>query len=45
MARMSDMLIHSYGKVDLDEIWDTVNRDIPVLISALEPGIVPEKAG
>jgi uncharacterized protein with HEPN domain len=37
MARMRDMLIHSYGKVDLDQIWDTVNQDILPLISALEP--------
>ncbi|AGB02820.1 HepT-like ribonuclease domain-containing protein [Methanoregula formicica] len=39
MARMRDMLIHSYGKVDLDEIWDTVKEDIPHLIATLEPCI------
>ena len=43
MARMRDMLIHSYGKVDLDEIWDTVNQDIPRLIAILEPSILPEE--
>jgi uncharacterized protein with HEPN domain len=37
MARMRDMLIHSYGKVDLDEIWDTLSQDILPLIAALEP--------
>jgi len=37
MARMRDMLIHSYGKVDPDEIWDTVKKDIPHLIAILEP--------
>jgi len=37
MARMRDMLIHSYGKVDPDEIWDTVVQDIPHLIATLEP--------
>ena len=42
MARMRDMLIHSYGKVDLDEVWDTVKRDIPRLIAVLEPAIQPE---
>jgi uncharacterized protein with HEPN domain len=36
MARMRDMLIHSYGKIDIDEIWDTVNQDIPRLIRILE---------
>lgn len=39
MARMRDMLIHSYGKVDLDDVWETVNRDIPRLITVLEPDI------
>ena len=42
MARMRDMLIHSYGKVDLDEVWDTVTKDIPRLIAVLEPAIQPE---
>jgi len=43
MARMRDMLIHSYGKVDLDEIWDTVIQDIPRLITILEPTIPHEE--
>ena len=43
MARMRDMLIHSYGKVDLDECWDTVNHDIPRLITILEPTILHDE--
>jgi len=43
MARMRDMLIHSYGKVDIDEIWDTVTQDIPRLITILGPTILPEE--
>ena len=43
MARMRDMLIHSYGKVNLEEIWDTVNQDIPLLITILEPVVLPEE--
>jgi uncharacterized protein with HEPN domain len=43
MARMRDMLIHSYGKVNLEEIWDTVNQDIPRLITILEPAVLPEE--
>lgn len=39
MARMRDMLIHSYGKVDLDDVWDTVSRDIPDLIRILGPAV------
>ena len=36
MAKMRDLLIHAYNRVDLDEVWDTVQNDIPTLISALE---------
>jgi uncharacterized protein with HEPN domain len=42
MAGMRDLLIHSYDKVDVNEVWDTVQRDIPMLISALERVIPPE---
>jgi len=42
MARMRDMLIHSYGKVDLDDVWETVSRDISVLIATLESDIRPD---
>jgi uncharacterized protein with HEPN domain len=45
MARMRDMLIHSYGKVDPDEIWNTVTKDIPHLIAALEPASGPGDTG
>jgi len=40
---MRDMLIHSYGKVNLEEIWDTINQDIPRLITILEPAVLPEE--
>jgi uncharacterized protein with HEPN domain len=43
MARMRDMLIHSQGKVDLDEIRDTVNQDIPHLITIPGPTILHEE--
>lgn len=42
MARMRDMLIHSYGKVDLDDVWNTVSLDIPRLITILKPAVRPE---
>ena len=42
MARMRDLLIHAYGRVDLNEVWDTVQHDIPVLISRLERIVPPE---
>lgn len=41
MARMRDLLIHAYGKVDLEEVWNTVTQDIPVLITELEKIVPP----
>lgn len=42
MARMRDLLIHAYGRVDLSEVYDTVQHDIPVLIIKLEQIVPPE---
>lgn len=33
---MRNIIAHEYGKIDLDEIWRTVQRDAPQLVSALE---------
>ncbi len=43
MAKMRDILIHAYDRVDLNSVWDTVQNDIPVLISVLEPLVPPEE--
>jgi uncharacterized protein with HEPN domain len=43
IAGMRDKLIHQYDAVDLDEIWETVTKDIAPLISFVEPLILPEK--
>ena len=37
MAGMRDKLIHSYDIVDLEEVWQTANRDVPELLHWLEP--------
>ncbi|MBW2664039.1 MAG: DUF86 domain-containing protein, partial [Deltaproteobacteria bacterium] len=42
MAKMRDILIHAYDRVDLDEVWDTVQNDLPELIISLEKIIPPE---
>ena len=33
---MRNIIAHEYGKIDLDEIWKTVQSDAPKLLSALE---------
>jgi uncharacterized protein with HEPN domain len=37
IAGMRDKLIHGYDIVDLDEVWKTVDADVPDLLSLLEP--------
>jgi len=37
MAGMRNHLIHEYDDVDLEEVWKTLNSDVPKLISFLEP--------
>ena len=36
IAGMRDRLIHRYHDVDLDEVWRTVERDLPGLTTQLE---------
>ena len=37
MSGMRDKLIHDYDAVDLEEVWQTVVRDLPPLVAALTP--------
>lgn len=34
---MRNILAHQYDKVDADEVWNVVHRDIPELIAMIEP--------
>ncbi len=36
IAGMRDNLIHEYDVVDLDEVWKTAEKDVPILLSLLE---------
>ena len=43
MAGMRDKLIHAYDAVDLIEVWNTVERDIPELLQYIEPLLPSEE--
>ncbi|MDX2217383.1 MAG: DUF86 domain-containing protein [Oculatellaceae cyanobacterium bins.114] len=37
IAGMRDILTHQYDRVEVDEIWDVIQDDIPQLLSMIEP--------
>ena len=37
IAGMRDNLIHDYNDVDLDLVWDTVEKGVPELLRYIEP--------
>lgn len=43
MVGMRDHLVHAYDAVDLDEVWNTLDRDLPQLIDWLEARSSPER--
>lgn len=43
IAGMRDNLIHEYDSVDLDEVWTTVQRDVPDLLELLDP-LLPQES-
>ena len=40
---MRNRLVHAYFDVNLDIVWETVQGDLPELISLLEPAIPSER--
>lgn len=40
MIGMRNVAIHEYDSVDLDVVWDVVQKDLPILISELEKVIL-----
>ena len=39
---MRNQLVHGYFNIDLDEVWRTIQDDLPALIARLEP-MLPEQ--
>lgn len=39
---MRNRMIHGYEDIDMDIVWETVDRHIPRLIEQLEPLVPPE---
>ena len=44
IAGMRNHLIHGYDTVDLDEVWNTATRDIPALVTELQPLLPPNSS-
>ncbi len=43
MIAMRNRLIHDYANIDNDQVWTTVNRDLPELVRLLEKAV--ERSG
>ncbi|MHB8743849.1 MAG: HepT-like ribonuclease domain-containing protein [Sulfuricaulis sp.] len=43
VAGMRDVLIHQYDDVDLEEVWRTIQIEVPKLIALLKPLVPPRK--
>jgi uncharacterized protein with HEPN domain len=43
MTGMRNRLVHDYLNVKLGTIWQTIQQDIPALISLIEPLVPPEQ--
>ena len=41
---MRNRLVHAYFDISLDIVWNTVQRDLPELISLLEPAVPSERS-
>ena len=41
MVAMRNILVHEYDGIDADIVWDTVHRDLPKLLKALQKILPP----
>ena len=44
IAGMRDKLIHAYDEVDLEEVYNTIERDVPGLLARVDP-LLPRDSG
>ena len=45
IAGLRDFIAHAYFALDLDIIWDAIDRDVPPLLDAVRNIIATEKSG
>ena len=43
IVSMRNVMIHEYDDVDLTVVWDTVQNQLPALISAIQAEVPPEE--
>lgn len=43
MAGMRNRLIHDYWRIDVAQVWKTIQGDIPKLIGQIEPLVPPQE--
>lgn len=44
IAGMRDILTHQYDRVELDVVWEAIQRDIPGLLAMIEPLLPVEES-
>jgi uncharacterized protein with HEPN domain len=44
VAGFRDVVVHSYFKVDLREVWRIVSEDVPALVAVLERLVPPQES-
>ena len=37
IAGMRNRLIHDYDEIDLEQVWDTSQTDVPIFLAMIEP--------
>ncbi len=43
MAGMRDVVTHYYDEVDLNDVWGVIQRDLPQLLTDIEPLVAPDQ--